>query len=64
MFNRALNTAKYATAFLHKCSTEKYSEIFTKSTYKLTEVANGGVLQKKVFLKISQNSQENTVFIR
>ena len=29
---------------------------------KVPEVATGGVLQEKVFLKISQNSQQNTCF--
>ena len=28
--------------------------------YKVSEAATGGILSKKVFLKISQNSQENT----
>ena len=36
-----------------KCNKERIHEIFP-------ELAIGGVLQKKVFLKISQISQENT----
>ena len=32
----------------------------TASTFSFTEAATGGVLWKKVFLKISKNLQENT----
>ena len=33
---------------------------FNNVTYAWSEAATGGVLLKKVFLEISQNSQENT----
>ena len=33
----------------------------TVSAFSFSEAATGGVLWKKVFLKISQNSQENTI---
>ena len=36
----------------------------TASTFSFSEAATGGVLWKKVFLKISQNSQENTFGLR
>ena len=34
--------------------------IILMSKNEVTETATGGVLQEKVFLEISQNSQENT----
>ena len=36
----------------------------TASAFSFSEAATGGVLWKKVFLKISQNSQENTFGLR
>ena len=36
----------------------------TASAFNFSEAATGGVLWKKVFLKISQNSQENTFGLR
>ena len=36
----------------------------TASAFSFSEAATGGVLWKKVFLKISQNSQENTCGLR
>ena len=39
-----------------------YTEWCFFSIFQFTEAATGGVLQKKVFTKISQISQENTYF--
>ena len=38
----------------------KHTKAELKKSVAYTEAATGGVLQKKVFLKVSQNSQENT----
>ena len=40
------------------------SIIYEIGTYLLSEAATGGVLYKKVFLKISQYSEENTTLLK
>ena len=47
--------------FLQRASCVSTNEIHTgKTFFMFAEAATRGVLQKKVFLEISQNSQENT----
>ena len=56
LFTRSTLVSNFWTEFLDEL-TNIWKKIITPE---LSEAATGGVLSKKVFLDISQNSQENT----
>ena len=58
-FIRHESSWKYVMRYADFLSRRKQDECWRWKTYRI-EAANGGVLWKKVFLKISQNSQKNT----
>ena len=46
--------------YVFRVSISSCLTMYIQTTYLLTEAANGGILWKKMFLKIAQNSQEKT----